>query len=64
MYVLWDIYCLSHDGVILPASPEKITTWRPELYAWIQLLEPYTRKRKRPLEAVLSTETIIIIDSD
>jgi len=64
VYVLWDIYSLSCYGEVHPVTPEEITDWCPELYAWIQLLDPYTRKQQWPLEAVPSTEPVINIDSD
>ena len=64
MYVLWDIYCLSDRGELFPTSPEEITTWRPKLHAWIQLLDPYRRKRNQPSEAIPSTVPVINIDSD
>jgi Ulp1 family protease len=44
VYVLWDIYCLSCHGAVLPRSPEEITAWRPALYARIQSLDPYIHK--------------------
>ena len=64
MYVLWDIHSLSHYGDVRIVTPEEITDWHPELYASIQSLDPYTRKRQWPLEAVPSTEPVINIDSD
>jgi hypothetical protein len=64
VYVLWDIYCLSHHGAVLQRSQEDITAWRRTLYTRIQLLDPYKGKKQRPFKVVQNTEDVIDINED
>ena len=63
VYVLWDIYCLTHHGDLQSISPSDLTAERETFYSRLLSLDPYVETRPKTV-APTGVERIVISDSD
>jgi len=63
VYVLWDIYCLTHHRAFQSIASFDLMAWQETLYLRLLSLDPYDWKR--PKNAVpTDAEQIVISNSD
>jgi len=63
VYVLWDIYCLTHHGDLRSISSSELRAQWEVFYMRLLSLDPYVGTRLK-IAAPTSVEQIVISDSD
>jgi len=63
VYVLWDIYCLTHHGDLQSITSSDLMAQREVFYTCLLLLDPYVGAQPKTA-APTGVEQIFISDSD